>query len=233
MYQPTSPWSPAGLGDPAGTQAVVNAQAAQYSAAQDGIREQLMRRFVASDRAGLQDRRSRLREAFGQVPAKFAGELLERLRARRSDDELSRLFRDRIAEATRQEMRGILVAKAGASGGNGRTAPVAAGTSNAAMEVARRYYDAAIDAYQRQAYDEAITFFERQRHVRGLPATKQRAARGSALYNVAQSQKKAGRPAMGLLYLEVYQRAYAPTPKDRADARALLAELKKASGMPA
>jgi len=71
------------------------------------IKTQLQRNFQAGDERGILDRRQRLREAFNLVPKSFSSGLLERL-IFNSNDPLARLFRYKIATATRNEMLGIL-----------------------------------------------------------------------------------------------------------------------------
>jgi hypothetical protein len=74
------------------------------------IKTQLQRNFQVNDERGILDRRQRLREAFNLVPKSFSSGLLERL-IFNSNDPLTRLFRYKIATATRNEMLGILQQK--------------------------------------------------------------------------------------------------------------------------
>jgi hypothetical protein len=78
--------------------------------AKNRIKTQLQRNFQADDERGFLDRRQRLREAFNLVPKSFASVLLERLTFE-SNDPLTRLFRFKIATATRNEMLRILQRK--------------------------------------------------------------------------------------------------------------------------
>lgn len=78
--------------------------------AQNKIRTQLQRNFQADDKRGLFDRRQQLREAFQLVPKSFASDLIGRLTFN-SNDPLTRLFRYKIATATRNEMLRILQRK--------------------------------------------------------------------------------------------------------------------------
>lgn len=71
------------------------------------IKTQLQRNFQADDERGILDRRQRLREAFNLVPESFSSGLLDRL-IFNGNDPLTRLFRYKIATATRNEMLGIL-----------------------------------------------------------------------------------------------------------------------------
>jgi hypothetical protein len=72
----------------------------------DAIQRELRLRLRADDASGIYARRGRLREAFQAVPASRAEELYDRLQSR--NNPLGRLFHDRLASATRNEMRGIL-----------------------------------------------------------------------------------------------------------------------------
>lgn len=78
--------------------------------AENRIRTQLQRNFQAGDERGFLDRRQRLREAFDSIPKSFARGIFERLKFN-SNDPLTRLFRYKIATATRNEMLGILQRK--------------------------------------------------------------------------------------------------------------------------
>jgi hypothetical protein len=82
---------------------------------EDDIRQQLERRFREEDVEGLQDRRQQLREVFRSIEPSESRELYERLRTRQETDDLSKLFHDRLATATRREMLGILQSKLSAS----------------------------------------------------------------------------------------------------------------------
>jgi len=73
------------------------------------IRAQLQRRFTRPDDPRLLDRRRTLRNLLNSVPPSQAKKLHDRLRIRRRDDELSRLFHYRLATATRNELLGILL----------------------------------------------------------------------------------------------------------------------------
>lgn len=78
--------------------------------AKNKIQMQLQRNFREDDERGILDRRQRLREAFNLIPTSFASSLLERLMFN-SNDPLTRLFRYKIATATRNEMLRILQRK--------------------------------------------------------------------------------------------------------------------------
>jgi hypothetical protein len=69
---------------------------------------QLQRRFTRPDDPKLIERRRTLRNLLNAAPPSQARKLHDRLRLRRRDDELSRLFHDRLATATRNEMLAIL-----------------------------------------------------------------------------------------------------------------------------
>ena len=83
------------------------ADVATFLLAESSIKTQLQRNFHAGDERGILDRRQQLREAFNSVPKRFASGLLDRL-IFNSNDPLTRLFRYKIAMATRNEMLGIL-----------------------------------------------------------------------------------------------------------------------------
>jgi hypothetical protein len=80
--------------------------AARFLASQEEIRRQLERNFREDDEPGILDRRRRLRQAFQSVPNSFAQDLFGRLMD--GNDPLARLFRYKIATATRNEMLSIL-----------------------------------------------------------------------------------------------------------------------------
>ncbi len=80
--------------------------AARFLASQEEIRRQLERNFREDDEPGILDRRRRLRQAFQSVPSSFAQDLFGRLMD--GNDPLARLFRYKIATATRNEMLSIL-----------------------------------------------------------------------------------------------------------------------------
>jgi hypothetical protein len=82
---------------------------AKYIGIQEVIRQQLERNFRADDEPRILDRRRRLREAFQSVPNSYAQELFGRLIS--ANDPLARLFRYKIATATRNEMLSILRSK--------------------------------------------------------------------------------------------------------------------------
>jgi len=79
---------------------------AKYIASREEIRRQLERNFRADDEPGILDRRRGLRQAFQSVPNSFAQDLFGRLMD--GNDPLARLFRYKIATATRNEMLSIL-----------------------------------------------------------------------------------------------------------------------------
>lgn len=81
-----------------------------YLITENKIKMQLQRNFQKDDVRGVLDRRQRLREAFNLIPRSFASGLLERLMFN-SNDPLTRLFRYKIATATRNEMLRILQRK--------------------------------------------------------------------------------------------------------------------------
>ncbi len=72
------------------------------------IQDLLKRKFTDPNDPGLHERRKELRNLFNSVPSSQARKLHDRLKLRRKDDELSRLFHDRLATPTRNEMLGIL-----------------------------------------------------------------------------------------------------------------------------
>jgi hypothetical protein len=72
------------------------------------MRRELERKFTDPNDPGLHQRRLRLRELFRSVPLSYAKTLYDRLKVRRKDDELSRLFHYRLATPTRREMLRIL-----------------------------------------------------------------------------------------------------------------------------
>lgn len=72
------------------------------------IQDLLKRKFTDPNDPGLHERRKELRNLFNSVPPFQARKLHDRLKLRRKDDELSRLFHDRLATPTRNEMLGIL-----------------------------------------------------------------------------------------------------------------------------
>ena len=78
--------------------------------AKNKIKIQLQRNFQEDDERGVLDRRQRLREAFNLIPKSFASSLLEQLMFK-GNDPLTRLFRYKIATATRNEMLRILQRK--------------------------------------------------------------------------------------------------------------------------
>jgi hypothetical protein len=84
-------------------------EASQFSQAVAEILHQLRRNFRADDERGYLERRQKLRGAFNAVPNSFAPFLYQQLND--PSDEVAKLFRFKLATATRNEMQRILLDK--------------------------------------------------------------------------------------------------------------------------
>lgn len=77
----------------------------------ENIQQQLGRKFSAEDHAGIQDRKENLLKTFDSLSENDAKALYDRLKSRNAGDETSRLFHDKLAGATRNQLLGILQKK--------------------------------------------------------------------------------------------------------------------------
>lgn len=78
---------------------------------EENIQQQLGRKFSAEDHSGIQDRKENLMKTFDSLSEKDAKVLYARLKSRNAGDESSRLFHDKLAGATRNQLLGILQKK--------------------------------------------------------------------------------------------------------------------------
>lgn len=174
------------------------------------IRAELNRKLRADDAVGISRRRDRLRELFASVPPTYATRLADRLRTRRRDDPLSRLFHDRLHPATMKEMTRVLERVAG-------------GTPDATILAdfkSKEHFRDGKTQLGRKEYSEALYRWELGRQLPNLSP----ANRSVFLYDIGWvNLKHLRRPEIALLYFE----RILADPGSRADSREAAQKLRE------